>query len=594
LSWTSLIGLASVAAACSSKEEPGNPGSGGDACANGACAGHVGTSTGGATGSGGVTGSGGTTGSGGSAGTAVVGSGGSVAGQSSGGSAGKGSAGTSGTAGTPVSAGGSGGTAGTVATAGAGGSTMTAGNGGASGMPGGAGMSGAGGAAPTITLPYLVTSGPSAYWKVDGTLTQAASATADITVNDTSVAQTWEGFGAAFNELGWKYLSMLDDTQRNKALDLLFSANGANFAWGRIPMGATDYAVDRYTCDETAGDTAMASFSLMRDKTSLIPYVKAAKAVKSDLRFWSSPWTPPTWLKDGPFNDDYPFDGGKMKTDATSLQALADYFVKFVQGYGQEGITIEIVSPQNEPGYSGTYPTCGWAPATYANFVGKYLGPALSTAGLTTKIMLGTFNGGTGDTDIVSTVMGDATAKGFIKVLGYQWGMDTSVASAKAYNLPIWQTEHKCGNYPWMTYDMNKAPNDQAYAVESWGLIRDWIKKGVTAYSAWNVVLDTVGNGIDSARVWPQDSLLVVDTTSKMLVVTPAFHVFRHFSQFVTPGAKVVGTTGGDAIAFKNPDGSVVTVAYNSGAEKMMTVAALGKKLQFTAPANGWATVVTN
>src|SRR5690349_25131860 len=35
--------------------------------------------------------------------------------------------------------------------------------------------------------------------------------------------------------------------------------------------------------------------------------------------------------------------------------------------------------------------------------------------------------------------------------------------------------------------------NDDAYAVESWGLIRDWIKAGVTAYSAWNMVLDTVG-----------------------------------------------------------------------------------------------------
>jgi glucosylceramidase len=38
------------------------------------------------------------------------------------------------------------------------------------------------------------------------------------------------------------------------------------------------------------------------------------------------------------------------------------------------------------------------------------------------------------------------------------------------------------------------APNDQAYAVESWGLIRDWIKAGVTAYSTWNMVLDTVGS----------------------------------------------------------------------------------------------------
>ena len=80
------------------------------------------------------------------------------------------------------------------------------------------------------------------------------------------------------------------------------------------------------------------------------------------------------------------------------------------------------------------------------------------------------------------------------------------------------------------------APNDQAYAVESWGLIRDWIKAGVTAYSAWNMVLDTVGVGIDTTRVWPQNALLTVDTATKTLNVTPTYHVFRHLSQFVVAG----------------------------------------------------------
>ena len=54
--------------------------------------------------------------------------------------------------------------------------------------------------------------------------------------------------------------------------------------------------------------------------------------------------------------------------------------------------------------------------------------------------MLGTFNGGGSDGAIVSSVMGDATARGYIKVLGYQWGMMGSVAGARSYNLPIWQT----------------------------------------------------------------------------------------------------------------------------------------------------------
>jgi glucosylceramidase len=75
---------------------------------------------------------------------------------------------------------------------------------------------------------------------------------------------------------------------------------------------------------------------------------------------------------------------------------------------------------------------------------------------------------------------------------------------------------------------------------------------------------------------------------------TPAYYVFRHFSQFVAPGAKVLTTTGGDAVAFKNPDGSVITVMYNSGAAKPAYIVKIGTKtMQFSMPAAGWATVVS-
>jgi glucosylceramidase len=171
--------------------------------------------------------------------------------------------------------------------------------------------------------------------------------------------------------------------------------------------------------------------------------------------------------------------------------------------------------------------------------------------------------------------------------------MDSVISNVKQYGVPIWQTEHMCGNYPWLSGYKETAPNDQAYAVESWGLVKSWIKNGVTAYGVWNMVLDTVGKGIDE-RTWAQNALLTVDTSTKTLNITPTYHVFRHFSQFVVPGAKVVGTTGGDAVAFKNPDGSIVAVAYNSGAAKTMTVAIGGKKLKFSMPGTGWATVVSN
>jgi glucosylceramidase len=458
-----------------------------------------------------------------------------------------------------------------------------------------AGTGGIAGAPPT-----LVTSAPGAYWTTGGLLTEVTSGSADVTVNDAAMTQVWEGFGGSFNEMGWSYLSMLSESDRDTALRLLYGADGARFAFGRIPIGASDYAMDRYTLDETADDLSLASFAIDRDLQALIPFIKAAQAVKANIRFWASPWTPPTWMKQGPFSSGKvvsPFDGGTIKDDDATLQAFAGYLVKFVQGYARQGITVEAISPQNEPGYSGNYPTCGWSSATYRKLVGQYLGPAVATAGLATKIMLGTFNGSGSDPAIVSSVMGDETARSYVSVLGYQWGMLSKVGSAKSYHLPIWQTEHKCGNYPWATpFNASAAPNDQAYAVESWGLIRDWIKAGVTAYSAWNMVLDTVGVGIDTTRVWPQNALLTVDTSAKQLHITPTYYVFRHLSQFVATGAKVVATSGGDALAFKNPDGSTVVVMYNAGAAKTMTVAtavaAAGKRLQFAMPGNGWATVV--
>ncbi|WP_437308066.1 glycoside hydrolase family 30 beta sandwich domain-containing protein [Sorangium sp. So ce388] len=51
------------------------------------------------------------------------------------------------------------------------------------------------------------------------------------------------------------------------------------------------------------------------------------------------------------------------------------------------------------------------------------------------------------------------------------------------------------------------------------------------------------------------------------------------------------GTSGGDALAFKNPDGTIVAVMYNAGAAKQAVVAMGGKMLQFDMPAGGWATI---
>src|SRR6187551_1063316 len=238
---------------------------------------------------------------------------------------------------------------------------LTAGcGGGGQSCSGGACVDGsAGGASGTVAT--LVTSAPGAYWKTDGQLTEVTTGNADVTVNDAATAQTWQGFGGAFNEMGWSYLSMLSDADKDTALRLLYGADGARFAFGRVPIGASDYAMDRYTLDETPDDLSLAGFSIERDTMKLIPYIKAALAVKPIIRLWASPWTPPTWMKQGPFSSGSmvsAFDGGSMKSDDATLAAYAQYFIEFVKAYAAQGIAVEAIAPQNEPSYTGTYPTC--------------------------------------------------------------------------------------------------------------------------------------------------------------------------------------------------------------------------------------------
>jgi glucosylceramidase len=311
------------------------------------------------------------------------------------------------------------------------------------------------------------------------------------------------------------------------------------------------------------------------------------------------------------FMDGNNFDGGCMTagTNNQNLTALALYFSKWVTAYANLGITVEAVHPQNEPNYSTPYSSCLWDAKLYDQFIASYLGPTMATNNPTTQIWLGTMSNDNSGTDpaVITAVTGDSTAMKYVKGFGLQWGMKPVIASLTGKGLPIMQTEHQCGNYPFTVSGENPpapptntsmAPNSWAYGMESWGLIRDWLKDGVNSYNAWNMVLDTLGAGNAASRnpPWYQNALLIVDRTAKKLTATPAYYVFRHLSQFIIPGATRIGTSTTssnlDVLAFKNADGSHVTVIYNSGSSTQATTLGVGSaKYQFTVPATGFATV---
>ncbi len=534
-----------------------------DCSAFGACITAVmgGSGTGGS-GTGGVSGG---TGGVGTGGDAPTGSGGSATGGVSGSTGGAGGRATGGAAG------------------GSGGSTGAAGA--SPGTGGGGNVTGTGGASAT---PELMTSAQNAYW-MTGPVTKLTSGTADLSVDKSTTYQNWTGFGGCFNEQGWDALSVLPSDQVANAMTLLFDLNaGAGFVYGRIPMGASDYAMSWYTLDDgSTPDYSMANFSIARDMQKLIPYIKAALQVNPNVRLWTSPWVVPQWMMDSSSN---------MKSDAQTLGAHALYMSRFVEEYAKQGLTIWAVHPQNEPGYARVH----WTQSELITFMKTYLGPTFAQRNIKSEIWCGTMSKDPDDTNIAKAVAMDSAALQYVKGFGVQWNLQPAVATL-AMKAPVMQTEHKCGNYNFSTpywdqsrYSSTMPQNDHLYGEESWQLIRDWIVSGVNSYSAWNMVLDTVGKSLDG---WPQDALLTVDRSAKKLNITAAYYVFRHYSHYITPGATRIGLTGStDALAFLNPDGSIVVQVYNKGSSAKTTVVGVGSALsqalyQISVPAHGWDTL---
>jgi len=561
----------------------------------------------------------------GSAGAAVNGGASSNAGGTSAGGASSGGLGTS-SGGLESSTAGFGGTATSGGAASPGGASGAGGSATSSGGGDTGGASNTGGktaTAPTPEAASLLVISTNGTWSTGETWTESTREAVDVTVNDTERFQKWDGVGGAFHERGCAELSTPE--LFDEAMQLLFGADGARFILGRLPIGASDYAIDRYTLDDTGADVEpdegesnrpladleLARFSIARDEQTLIPCIQGALRINPELWLWAVPFTPPVWMKTGYIGrslaDGGPvvrpsyFDGGAMRSDAATLSAYAQYFARYIQAYAAEGITIQAVAPQSEPTLDMNYPSCLWNAPTYRSFVIDHLAPALAEHAPGTAIMLAMLGNEGGDPDLLSATLNDPAASSVVSSVGVQWGLlSRLLLGAPDYGVPVWVTEHKCGNYPFITSARSgpppipaytePPPNDQNYGVETWWYIRDAIRDArVSAYHFPHLVLDRRGLGNDTSRRWAQNSLLVVD--GGKITKTQAYYVARHFSEFVVPGATVLGTAGGDAVAFENPDGSLVAIVYSPEARSDYTVAIGGKKLQFAIPASGWATV---
>lgn len=405
----------------------------------------------------------------------------------------------------------------------------------------------------------FVTSTENSYWQLGKTTTEQG-----ITLTFGEEQQTIRGFGCCFSELGAKALNKLSPEDKKNVLDELFDDQGGAFNYCRTPIGASDFALDFYSYNDTEGDYEMKNFSIDRDRKLLLPLIKEGVSRRTDMQMFASPWCPPTWLKT---HNTYSF--GVFNRTEQNLKAYALYFKKYVQAYHNECIPLIHIHPQNEPCSTQKFPSCEWRGEWLADFVGKYLGPALE--GENVDIFFGTVNGPESDSryiwtrycDFLGYAMQDPAARKYIKGVGYQWaGRNALSQTQEDYpNLEIIQTESQCGD----------GQNSWEHAMFIYELARIYFRFGTTAYVYWNIALE---DDAFSTWGWKQNSLVTVKDGKA--IFNPEYYLMKHFSHFVKRGAKYVKMNGefsSCCISFINPDGSKVILVSNPyKTEKVITI----------------------
>lgn len=397
-----------------------------------------------------------------------------------------------------------------------------------------------------------------------------ANDTVDLEVFPDKKHQEIDGFGGCFNEMGWEALKSLPEEMRDSVLRQLFDPQaGCRFNLCRMPIGASDFALEWYAHNDSAGDFEMKYFSIKRDHEYLIPYIKAAQKYCPDLKVWASPWSPPTWMKTNQHyacrmseKNDLTCCEGKEGVDqflmqAPYLKAYALYMAKFVEAYEKENIPITAIHVQNEPNSCQVFPSCIWTANSLATFIGQYLGPLFENKGLKTEIWYGTIE--RPYIEPIDSVLMDSAAKQYVAGLGFQWAGREAIPKAheKYPKIRKMQTETICGD----------GSNDWAATDTTFGLLKHYFSNGANSYMYWNMILDE--NSV-SRWGWPQNAMITINTFEERVYFNPEYYLMQHLSHFVEQGSHKIAQKGSwsDAIAFSNPDGSIIILLANRSQEE--------------------------
>lgn len=412
-------------------------------------------------------------------------------------------------------------------------------------------------------------------------------------IDDATTDQTIIGFGASFLEAGLICLNALPAEEQAAVLRNLFDAErGACFSAMKTVLAGTDFmsAGPWYTYNDAPGDVEMKHFSIERDfgPNGLGTFIKRARK-HGDFVLQAPMDYPPDWMLRNVA------DNEKQDVDQQYYDALALYYLRYLQEYEKQGIKIDYLCLFNEPGAYTKIPF-----ASIRKLLRDHVGPLLAKHGVKTKIMpcetqfrrqaLAQFPLFTDDAETQKYV-------GALPYHAYDLKDSTSIGELhRRYpNVPLWMTEVcycACNTPKRMTL-----PHGGFDDGDFWGnqIVSD-IESGASAWIYWNMILDENGGpwAISPVHGNPdpnaQQPVVIVNRETKEVSYTGLYYYLAHFSKYVRPGAVRVRTAGSEAglrcIAFKGPEQRMVVQLLNSRAEDaVVRLKRRGRELSLKLPA---------
>jgi glucosylceramidase len=367
------------------------------------------------------------------------------------------------------------------------------------------------------------------------------------------------GFGAAFTDASCYLFDRMEPRNRAALLAELFGPAGLRFSVARTCMGASDYSTKAYSFDDSPEpDPDLTQFTIEHDRAYILPSLRAARQVNPDLFLFSSPWSPPGWMKAGGS-----MLGGSMRK--RYFGPYAEYFVKFLQGYASEGVKIDAVTIQNEvdTDQDGRMPAALWGQEYEMEFIKRYLGPALERASLDTKVWILDHNYSLWGRAIDE--LSDPAVNQRVDGVAWHGYVGTPDAITRVHDAFPNKNHYWTEGGP----DINKP--DYATDWAKWshifsGALRNWSRCIV----GWNLLLDEKGK--PNIGPFPCGGVVTVDSRNGNLTRSGQYWAFAHYSKSIQRGARVIASAGDldgiDHVAFENPNGSHVCVVTNRGEQR--------------------------